>query len=157
MLAMRKQMPDHPRPFRLGDKWVWVIGFLALWSTNLIVYCTGWDTNWKLFLAIILGYVLMAVYYSVAKQKTPPLDFKHGWWLLVWYAGLAVISFLGDYPEQKEKAGNLGVLDFNLGAVACLGLTALVIWLALRSALPSERVEEILSQQNADEEAPPAH
>ena len=105
LLAMRKQMPEHERPFRLGDKGVWVIGFLALWSTNLIVYWTGWDTNWKLFVAIILGYGLMAVYHKVAKRPTPPLDFKYGWWLLVWYAGLALISYLGDYPEQEAKAG----------------------------------------------------
>ncbi|NLU74840.1 APC family permease [Streptomyces sp. HNM0575] len=155
LLAMRKQMPDHPRPFHLGNRFGWVIGFLALWSTNLIIYWTGWDTNWKLFVAIILGYVLMAVYYAVAKQQTPPLDFKHGWWILVWYAGLAVISYVGDYPEQKEKAGNLGLLDFNLGAVACLVLTAIVLWLALRSALPRERVQEILNRQDASEGSPP--
>ena len=91
----------------------------------------------------------MAVYHKVAKRPTPPLDFKYGWWLLVWYAGLALISYLGDYPEQEAKAGNLGLLDFNLGAVATLGLTALVLWLALRNALPTERVRAILEDQDA--------
>jgi amino acid transporter len=151
LLAMRKQMPDYPRPFKLGDRWVWIIGFLALWSANLIVYWTGWETNWKLFVAIILGYVLMGLYYGLSKRAKPPLEFRHGWWILVWFAGLAVVSYLGNYPDKGEHAGNLGILGLGLGAVATFVLTALVLWLALRSALPSERVREILASQDEQE------
>lgn len=152
MLAMRKQMPEHARPFRLGgEKTAWTIGFLALWSTNLIVYWTGWDTNWKLFVAIILGYILMAVYYGSSKRQLPALDFKHGWWVPLWFALLAVISYVGNYPETKEHAGNLGLLNFNMGFVATFLLTLLVLWLAMRSTLPKERVQQILSEQDPED------
>ncbi|WP_257927445.1 APC family permease, partial [Amycolatopsis iheyensis] len=140
LLAMRRQLPDQHRPFRLGKTSTWVVAFLALFSTNLIIYWTGWDTNWKLFVVIAFGYLLLAVHETVAKGRTSRLDFRHGWWVLVWFAGLAVISYLGDYPEQSEHAGNLGVLDFDLGAVASLVLTVLVMVLALRNPLPAERV-----------------
>ena len=55
--AMRRQMPDLERPFRLpgGD----VIPFLAFYSSNLIVYWAGWDVNWKLFTAVALGFVFL--------------------------------------------------------------------------------------------------
>lgn len=149
LLAMRRQLPDHPRPFRLGDRWVWVIAFLALWSTNLIIYWTGWETNWKLFLVIVLGYVLMAVYHRSARERVPALEFRHGWWLLVWFAGLALLSYLGDYPAESEGAGNLGVLDFKWGALAAFLLTALVLWLSLRCTLPTERVRQILAESDA--------
>jgi amino acid transporter len=151
LLALRKQLPNYPRPFNLGKVWVWIVAFAALWSTNLIVYWTGWDTNWKLFVIILVGYVLMAVFHATSKSTLPRLDFQHGWWVLVWFAGLAVISYLGDYPKEKEGAGNLGVLDFSLGAVCCFVLTALVMWLALRFALPTHRVEEILAESGGDE------
>jgi amino acid transporter len=149
LLAMRKQLPNHLRPFSLG-KWVWPVAFLALWSTNLIVYWTGWDTNWKLFVIILVGYVLMAIFHKTSKTALPKLDFQHGWWVLVWFAGLALISWLGDYPSDGSST-NLGVLDFSLGAVCCFVLTALVIWLALRNPLPTHRVEEILAEAGGDE------
>lgn len=146
LLAMRKQLPDHARPFSLGKAGP-TVAFIALWSTNLIVYWTGWDTNWKLFIAILLGFILMAVHHATTKQKTPALDFQHGWWVLVWFVGLAIVSFLGDYPKEAEGAGNLGVLGLGLGAAATFVLSGLVMWLALRSALPKARVHEILSEQ----------
>lgn len=146
LLAMRKQLPERERPFRLSGPWVWIVAVLALWSTNLIVYWTGWETNWKLFVAIIVGYLLLAAYQVFAKHSAPPLDVRHGWWVPVWFAGLALISFLGDYPTKEENAGNLGVLDFNTGALACLVLTGITLWMGLRCTLPRERVEEILAQ-----------
>ncbi|MEV6897722.1 APC family permease [Amycolatopsis sp. NPDC051372] len=152
LLAMRKQLPNQVRPFRLGRSGAWIVAFLALFSTNLIIYWTGWDTNWKLFVVIAFGYVLLALHQTLAKGRTARMDFRHGWWVLVWFAGLAIISYLGDYPEQDKHAGNLGVLDFDLGAVASLVLTAIVMALALRSALPRERVEEILAEHRDDEE-----
>ncbi|MDF4252585.1 APC family permease [Streptomyces sp. WMMB303] len=147
LLAMRKQLPEQTRPFSLG-KLGPVVSFVALWSTNLIVYWTGWDTNWKLFLAIGLGYVLMAVHHATTKQRTPALDFRYGWWVLVWFAGLALVSYLGDFPKESEDAGNLGVLGLGLGAAATFVLSGLVVWLALRSTLPAARVREILAEQD---------
>ncbi|WP_326837830.1 APC family permease [Amycolatopsis rhabdoformis] len=151
LLAMRRQLPNQVRPFRLGRSSAWVVAFLALFSTNLIIYWTGWDTNWKLFVVIAFGYVLLAVHQTLAKGRTARLDFRHGWWVLVWFAGLAIISYLGDFPEQGKHAGNLGVLNFELGAVASVVLTAIVMALALRSALPRERVEQILAEHRDDE------
>ncbi|MFB9927825.1 APC family permease [Amycolatopsis halotolerans] len=153
LLAMRKQLPGHDRPFRLGRGTTGAVAFLALFSTNLIIYWTGWDTNWKLFVVIVFGYLLLAANQTFSK-RTPRMDFRHGWWVLVWFAGLAVISYLGTYPEASSHAGNLGVLDFSLGAVASLVLTAIVMALALRSALPSERVTEILAERREADETP---
>ncbi|SCK55346.1 hypothetical protein H180DRAFT_05104 [Streptomyces sp. WMMB 322] len=49
------------------------------------------------------------------------------------------------------------MLDFDLGALACPVLTGVAIWPALRCALPTERVEEILCRQDASVDAPEAH
>ncbi|MFR9676827.1 APC family permease [Streptomyces sp. TR02-1] len=158
LLAMRKQLPEQERPYKLGDRMVWFVGFMALWSTNLIVYWTGWDKNWKLFGLMLLGWALLVAFLRFSRQEHPKLDLAAGTWVFVWFAGLALISFLGDYPTQDADAGNLGVLDFNLGAAATLVLTGLTIWLALRSALPRHRVEEILTDaRSAHGDGPSAH
>ena len=150
LLAMRRQLPDRHRPFRLGRRGVWIVAFLALFSTNLIIYWTGWDTNWKLFVVILAGYVLLGVHELVAKGRTARMDFRHGWWVLVWFAGLALLSYLGDYPAQGEHAGNLGVLGLAWGAVASLVLTGVVMALALSSALPGNQVETALPASASD-------
>src|SRR3954453_2788833 len=45
LAALRRQVPDHERPFRVpgGD----LIPLLGLYCANLIVYWAGWNTNWK--------------------------------------------------------------------------------------------------------------
>jgi amino acid transporter len=143
LLAMRRQLPGHDRPFRLGA--AWVIAFLAMWSSNLIVYWTGWEIDWKLFVAILIGFVLLGVHELVGRGNTPPVDFRHGWWVLPWFAGLAIISYLGSFPSPD--AGNLGIIDFNWGLVATFLLSALVVWLGYRCRLPVERVEAELANR----------
>jgi amino acid transporter len=144
LLAMRRQIPGHSRPFRLGAGWV--IAFLALWSSNLIVYWTGWDIDWKLYVAILIGFALLGLNQLAGRAfnwtDVPRLDFRHGWWLLVWFGGLTIISYLGSYPAPA--AGNLGVIDFNWGLLATFLLSVLVVWLGYTFRLPDHRVEEML-------------
>jgi amino acid transporter len=149
LLAMRRQLPQHDRPFRLGG--VWVIEFLAMWSSNLIVYWTGWEIDWKLFVAILIGFVLLGINELVSKGHTPPLEFRHGWWVLPWFAGLAIISYLGSYPDKSAGNGNLGIIDFNWGILATFVLSLIVVWLGYTCRLPAERVAEQVSQAPAED------
>ncbi|NUR08002.1 MAG: APC family permease, partial [Nocardioidaceae bacterium] len=90
--ALRRQVPDAERPFRLPGGHV--IPVLAFWCSNLIVYWSGWLVNWKLFVAVLIGFVLLAVFHATGRVTAPKLDFKAGAaWLLPWLGGLAVISY----------------------------------------------------------------
>ncbi len=153
LIAMRKQLPDVVRPFRL--RLGWVVAFLALWSSNLIIYWTGWDTNWKMFAAIVLGLILLGLQQTFARNAMPALDLRHGWWLLVWFVGLAVISYLGSYPAQSKGAGNLGLIPFGLGVVLLFVLTAIVMALAYWFRLPSEKARTYLAIEDP-EDLPPS-
>jgi amino acid transporter len=148
--AMRRQIPDQERPFKLpgGD----VIPFLALYSSNLIVYWAGWDVNWKLFTAVALGFVLLGVLHLIG-DNMPHLEWKAGaTWSLPWLGGLCLISFLGDYPDKKTNAGagNTHTLGFGWGFLVLLALTALVYWLAMRVRLTKEQVEHNLEATKAE-------
>ncbi len=150
--AMRRQLPDQERPFRLpfGD----VIPFLAFYASNLIVYWAGWDVNWKLFVAVALGFVFLAAFHTFGKDL-PQLDFMHGaTWLLPWLGGLCLISYFGDYPDKVTNpgAGNTHDIGFGWGFLAVLALTAAVWWLALRFRLPTEQVELNVQDTTAEAE-----
>jgi amino acid transporter len=124
LAALRRQMPNLERTFKLpgGD----VIPFLAFFSANMIVYWAGWSTNYKLFIAVLLGLILLPIFQVTSKGAAPSLNWKAGLsWIGPWLAGLALISFLGDYD------GGMGVLNLATGTLATLVLTVAIYVLAL--------------------------
>lgn len=143
--ALRRQLPAQERPYRLpGGDVIPILGFLC---ANLIVYWTGWDVNWKLLLAVLLGYVVLVLHYMFSdRSKIPPLQMRSGWWMLLWMGGLAVLSWLGHYGE-----GSLDVLGFGWGELAVLVLTVIVFFVAVTRRLsPQEVVDNVRRTHMAD-------
>jgi amino acid transporter len=151
--ALRRQLPDQERPFKLplGDVFPFV-GFLA---ANLIVYWTGWDTNWKLFLAVLIGYILMFVYYRFGgrvansvedKWSIPPLQLKSGWWMILWIAGLTVLSLLSIYGD-----GSLGLLPFGWGELVVFIFSIVVFAIGIKTRLSSQEVVTNVENTREDE------
>jgi amino acid transporter len=135
--ALRSQLPDHERPFRLPGGHV--IPVLAFFASNVIVYWAGWNTNWKLFVAILLGLVLLAAYRRFSPGPHRPLEWRAGAWLVPWLGGLALISFLGSYGK-----GSQDVLGLGSGVLVIAVLSAIVYFIAYRMRLPSERTRELV-------------
>lgn len=144
--ALRRSLPDQERPFRLPG--TDVLPFLAFACSNLIVYWTGWTTNWKLFVAILLGYVLFAAF-RLARRGTglPPLLLSASWWVIPWLGGLCLFSRLGHYD------GGLDVLGFGWGELVIVVLSVVIYALAVRTRLTSEQCVECADQM---EERTPA-
>lgn len=145
LVAMRCSLPKQARPFRLPGGWA--IPFLAFFSSNLIVYWSGWDTNWKLFVAVLLGFVVFGIHEFVRSGHTPPKDYRAGFWVLPWLGGLAVLSYLGSYPEPSAHAGNLGLMSFESSFPIIAVFSALIFWLAYALRLPTDRVEAHLNDR----------
>jgi len=151
LAAMRREIPDHDRAFRLpfGD----VIPFVAFYAANLIVYWAGWDINWKLFVAVALGFVVLGIFHLTSRGSMPKMDWRAGaTWLLPWLGGLCLISYLGTYPEKSEHKGNTGTIGFGWGFLILLALSALVWWLALKVRLPKSEQEENIAATMAEAE-----
>ncbi|NHA66930.1 APC family permease [Phycicoccus flavus] len=145
LAAMRRQLPDRERPFRVPGGHV--IPFLSFFSSNLIVYWTGWATNSKLFVAVLLGLVLLAVMYALHSHHEQPYDWawRAGSWYLPWLAGLALLSWLGDYD------GGVGVLHFDTAIPVVLVFSGLVYWYAERVRLPGATV--VRNAEQTEQEA----
>ncbi len=146
--AMRRQMPDIDRPFKLPGKDV--IPFLGLYSSNLIVFWAGWTTNWKLFVSILIGLVLLAVFQITGKGRAPGMDFRSGYWVLLWLGMLALQSWLGTFD------GGRGYIGLGWGFLTNLVITAIVFALALKTMLPQadvQRYYDVAIEEAAEEPA----
>ncbi len=145
--ALRRELPERERPFRVpfGD----VLPFLALYASNLIVYWSGWDVDWKLFVAILFGFVLLGVFHLTGKGDMPPMDWRSGAsWVVPWLAGQALISYLGDYPDPA--AGNRAVFGFGWGFVVVFVFTGIIYAIAMRTRLTRDRIEAHIADTEAE-------
>jgi amino acid transporter len=153
--ALRRQLPDQERPFRLpgGD----VLPYLAFLASGLLVFWAGWAINEKMFLALIVGYVVFAAYSAFAKDRMPPLEFRSGAWFPLWVLGLAVISYLGDIDPGAPADpalildGGDGPLNLVWGAVAIVVWSAVVYVYAMAVRLPPARAAANISRIPTDE------
>jgi len=152
--ALRRSLPDRPRPFRLagGD----IIPFLAFYSSNLIIYWAGWSTNWKFFVIIALGFVIMGVLMAIGVTDNRKMEWKAGaTWVIPWLVGIAVISWLGDLGD------GLGIIQgVWVPFIVHLVWSAIIYFIAVKMRLPKEKVEDIISStphDEVDEEVVAAH
>jgi len=143
MMALRRELPDYKRPFRLGGGWI--IPYLAFLSSNLIVFWSGWDVVWKLMLAVLVGFALLAIHEFGWGKHTPKLDVRAGFWMLPWLGGVTLISWLGRYPGVNKHAGNLGYLGMISGLVVIVIFSMAIMALAHGLRLRGERVTEQLN------------
>ncbi len=134
LAAMRRQLPNQERPFRLPAGHL--IPILAFWASNQIVYWSGWDIVFKLMIGVLIGLALLAVFQLAGNDK-PPLDWRSGaTWVVPWLAGLALISWLGDY------GGGLGVLHFDTAIPVILVFSVAIYAIAYAVRLSPARTEE---------------
>jgi amino acid transporter len=141
--ALRRQLPEQDRPFRLpgGD----LLPLAAFFGSSLLVFWSGWDINEKMLIALLLGYVVYGVYHFTAKVDLPPLEMRSGLWFPVWVLGLMVISYLGDIDGNGKVTpgllldGDAGPLSLGTGALVCLVFSVAVFYLGVALRLPPER------------------
>jgi amino acid transporter len=137
--ALRRQEPERERPYRLplGE----VIAPITFIIANLIVYWTGWDVDWKIFLAVGLGFIILIGSRTAGDAPNVPLDWRSALWFWPYVGGMAIISFLGSFP------GGRNVIPFGVVDTAVVVIFSVAIYiLALNVRLPADRVQEYVGQ-----------
>ncbi|WP_405522299.1 APC family permease [Streptomyces canus] len=145
-----ERLPHLERPYRLpAGK---VLAPLSFVVANLIIYWAGWDTLWRLGVAILLGYLLLGAYawYAVANEvpDAPRLDWKAAQWLPVYLLGLGLISWQGGFGGQ----GHLG-LWWDMLVVT--GFSLVIYYWAKATASRPEDIERSINEVVVTEA--PAH
>lgn len=152
--ALRRQIPDQERPFRLpgGD----TIPILAFIFASLLVFWSTWSINEKMFIGFLVGYVVYVIYHLTTKHNTPPIDFKSGSWFPIWLVGLMIASYFGDIVPGSETdpglilQGGDGPLGLALGAVVIAVWSVVIYYYAMAVRLPSERTVAYIEKTPTD-------
>jgi amino acid transporter len=94
LAALQKVDGDRPRPYRMPMPGL--ILPAAFCSANLIIYWGGFETTWKLTLAMVLGLLLFA--FGAKRAGTDAGRFaRNAVWIAPWLGGQCLIGFLGRY------------------------------------------------------------
>ena len=143
LAAMRHQLPDHPRPFRLPA--VKVLAPTGFVISNLIVLFAGWTTDWKLFAAIAIGLVLLTISQLTRQpEDRVELDWGSSVWMWPWLVGLMALSYLSSFDGGKNT------LHFGVDMAVTAVFSFAIYYFALSRRLPEAKVREQL-ESGADE------
>jgi amino acid transporter len=138
--VLRTRLPDAERPYRLPA--ARVIAPLSFVVANLLILWSGWTTDWKLGVAILIGYVILAANRVFKLNPTvPEFEPRHAVWLPVYLVGMGLIVYLSDFGPT---ANPWFPLWWDMLAVAAFSL-AIFLW-AQRSGLPAEKIEQLVSR-----------
>lgn len=135
LLALRYQLSDRPRTFKLpfGNLW----SFVALYICTMIGYWTGWHVIFKLSFFIGFAVLFYLGYRCVSKEAQKiPLDFKSSIWMFIYFAGLTVVSYLGSF------GGGTGQLKFGSDFIVLAILTAVSLFMATKFRVSDRAAQE---------------
>ena len=138
--TFRSRLPDADRPYRLPA--APILAPLAFAVANLLILWSGWTTDYKLGIAILIGYaILVANRIFRLNPTTPLLDLRAAQWLPVYLVGMGAIVYLSDFGALKHPWFPLW---WDMLAVAVFSL-AIYFW-ALRVALPMGEIERLINR-----------
>jgi len=144
--VFRRRLPHAERPWRApaGS----VLAPLAFVVANLLILWSGWDTVWRLGVAILIGYVILAVTRLFGlNSQSPQLDLRAASWLPVYLLGMGAIVYLSDFGPMTSP---IFPLWWDMVAVAIF--SAIIYFWAMAVALPTERIEAMVGDVVLPEE-----
>ncbi|HVA61667.1 MAG TPA: hypothetical protein VNG13_14195 [Mycobacteriales bacterium] len=160
LAALRKRDPDRPRSYRLP--YAGVLCPIAFICANFIVYWSGWNTVFWLYVLIALGFVLFGVYQAmIPAERRAILNWRSGSWILPWLVGLAIISWQGQYSSASPVLGitlnDTNNIPFWWDLVVVAVFSLVIYYFAVSLALTTEEVatavktveEEARAEQSA--------
>jgi amino acid transporter len=144
VLALRQQLPDLERPFRLSL--AQVVCPLAFVICGLLIYFTGWAVVWKLASVFGVCGILFLSSQTLRGEKT---DMLSSFWILLFLGGLVVFTWLGGHGGGEKISEIAGLVSVVVWSLICF-------FIARRLAIAPERtkvyLDEIEAARQADQE-----
>jgi amino acid transporter len=145
--VFRRRLPDAYRPYVLPG--ATVLAPLAFVVANLLILWSGWKTDWKLGVAILIGYaILVANQLFRLNPIQPVFNWRAAQWLPVYLVGMGLIVFLSDFGPLDNP---LFPLWWDMVVVAAFSL--LVYYWALAVSLTTQQIEWLIGEVVIPEEA----
>ncbi len=144
--AFRRRLPNADRPYRVpAAEFMAPFGFII---SGLVILWSGWDTDWKLGAAILIGYAILGISRVFnLNDKSPHLHWRSASWLPAYLVGLGIIVYVSNFgpldsPWVGDWSGMLVVAVFSL----------VIYYWAMQVALPTEEIEEMVNEVVLPEE-----
>lgn len=124
LLSLRLNLPDEKRLFRLPA--APLICLLAFYFCNLMSYWTGWETMWKLAIAILIGFVVFSLGLLNKKTAFPNMGYRSILWIVPYLGGLTLISYLGAF-------GGKNIIPFGWDFLVIAIFSIIILYLAVKN------------------------
>lgn len=130
LAAMREQVPDRHRPFKIPAYKIFSLAaFIIL---NFISYWTGWNTMWKMLVGGLVGLIVLPIIRCFQNpQDRPQLHLQNAWWLIPYFAGMALFSYLGNFGD------GLNIIPFGYDMLFIALFSIVIFKLGVYCRLPS--------------------
>ncbi len=129
LAALHRVDPDRPRSYRVPLPGILLPA--AFCCANLLMYWGGFDTTWKLTVAMLLG---LAIFGGGAwGMKTGAQRFlRHAIWMVPWFAGHVLIGYYGRY------GGGTNAIPDWLDVAIVLAFSLVIFYWAISLSLTQE-------------------
>ena len=144
--VLRKQIPQQKRPFKVPvHVAITLVGF---YICNLIIFWTGWKIVSSMLVAIVIGYIVLALYRLTKSGRALALDIQHGWWLPIYLGCMGLLSYLGSFGGGKN------FIVFGWDFVAIAGLSLVFFFISQKAGMnefDESHMESIRQEHQLDE------
>ena len=157
LVALRRRDPERERPYRLP--FAEFLAPLAFVCANFIVYWSGWNTIFWLYIMIIFGFGVFFVYQTVAPpERKLHLNWRSAGWVVPWLVGLGIISYLGQFPLTAPSSGwpfgvallAQGTIGFWWDLIVIAIFSLAIFYGAIHFAQPRELVAQAVASAESE-------
>jgi amino acid transporter len=124
LMCLRLELPNETRHFRLPFHKI--ICSVAFYFCNLLSYWTGWETMYKLAIAILIGLIFFTTAYLRGKLRDTTIGFKSMLWIVPYLSGLTLISYFGAF-------GGKNIIPFGWDFLVIAIFSLMILYLAVIS------------------------
>lgn len=124
LIGLRKTQPEQKRPFRLP--YANAFALLAFYICNLLIFWTGWQTVYKMMIALGIGFLFFVIYCVREKNNVWLKQWKISWWIIPYLLCLTIVSYLGTF------GGGINKITFGMDFLVVGLLSWIVFQLALK-------------------------
>src|SRR4051812_12580982 len=144
--AFRRRLPDADRPYRLP-----AAGFMAPFGftiSGLVILWSTWTTDWKLGVAILIGYAILGISRAFnLNDRSPHLHWRSASWLPAYLAGMGIIVYISSFGPMKDP-----VLPFLWDMLVTVLFSFAIFYWAIQVCLPREKIERMMEEVVLPEE-----
>ena len=143
VIKLRRSEPERRRPYRVP--FAGVMAPAAFVVATWIIMWTGWKTDYKLGLLILLG----CLFIFNREMRPELMSWRSASWLPVYLVGVGAITYFSVFGGAGAAKHHLGLWG-SLGVCAAFAL-AIYYW-AISVALPAATIQRMIDEFVAPEE-----